>query len=336
MSYGLAAAGVKVIGGIDIDGSCRETYETNVAGARFIQSDVSSVEPEKLMRQLGVKKDDDSLIMVGCSPCQFWSKINTNKTRSKQTAFLLSEFGKFISASRPGWVVVENVPGILNKKGSALPDFIELLGSLDYKFSHGLIDMSKFGVPQTRHRFVLIASRLPCVPNLPDSLSHSVKTVRDFLGVDNGFARITAGHTDKSQFLHSSSGLSDLNLARIRATPLNGGTRAAWAQQTELSVATYVGRSKQFADVYSRMAWDKPAPTITTRFNSYSNGRFGHPEEDRAISLREGATLQTFPRSFRFFGSMPTVARHIGNAVPPQFAKRLGHHLLKLHRLTAV
>ena len=331
MSYGLAASGIKIIGGIDVDNTCRTTYESNVSGAEFIETDVSAVKPAQLLRKIGIKRCDDQLVVVGCSPCQFWSKINTDKTRSRQTAFLLHEFGKFIAASRPGWVIIENVPGILSKKGSALPDFLELLKSLKYNHSHALVDMSKFGIPQTRHRFVLIATRLPITPALPDATQNCKKTVRDCLGVENGFLRIEAGHMDESAFLHTASGLSELNLARIRATPKDGGTRSAWASDPVLSVPAYENRPNQFADVYSRMSWDRPSPTITTRFNSYSNGRFGHPEEDRAISLREGATLQTFPRHFKFFGSVPTIAKHIGNAVPPAFARRLGKQILKQH-----
>lgn len=333
MSYGLMSSGMEVIGGIDIDGSCRSTYEMNVRGAKFIQSDVSVVKAVPLMRQVGVKRLDDNLVVVGCSPCQFWSKINTDKTRSRQTAFLLLEFGKFISASLPGWVIVENVPGILNKKGSALPDFLSLLAKLNYRFIHDLVDLSKFGVPQSRHRFVLIATRLAVAPQLPIP-STTPKTVRECIGVANGFPRIEAGYVDDTSFLHTASGLSELNLKRIRATPKNGGTRMAWADDPMLSVPTYEGRSKQFSDVYSRMAWDKPSPTITTRFNSFSNGRFGHPEEDRAISLREGATLQTFPRSYRFEGSVPTIARHIGNAVPPAFSRLIGKQIIKQHLQT--
>jgi len=108
-------------------------------------------------------------------------------------------------------------------------------------------------------------------------------------------------------------------------TPKNGGTRLSWKDVKELQIDAYRGDDTIFKDVYGRMLWDKPAPTITTRFNSFSNGRFGHPEENRAISLREGATLQTFPKTYIFTeNNMAITARQIGNAVPPELARRIG------------
>lgn len=332
MSYGLAKVGVNVVGGVDIDISCRSTYELNNSGAQFITADVSEITPNELMEKVGLSVNDDNLVAVGCSPCQFWSKINTNRTRSKKTAFLLHEFGSFVAASLPGWVLVENVPGILRKKNSALPKFLKLLDDLGYKCAHGLVDMSKYGIPQTRHRFVLIATRLSCDVSLPRPAVAEATTVRDVLGVENGFPRIEAGHLDETSFCHTSSKLSEINLKRIKSTKKDGGTRMDWSDNPALSVPAYKERTNQFSDVYSRMSWDKPAPTITTRFNSFSNGRFGHPEEHRAISLREGAILQTFPKGYQFLEkSTLAIARHIGNAVPPKFAEILGSHILNLH-----
>jgi DNA (cytosine-5)-methyltransferase 1 len=115
-------------------------------------------------------------------------------------------------------------------------------------------------------------------------------------------------------------------------TAKSGGTRTAWKDDKKLQIPAYNGRDEIFRDVYGRMFWDRPAPTITTRFISFSNGRFGHPEEDRAISIREGATLQTFPKEFVFHGtSLGSLARQIGNAVPPALAERIGQHLSNIH-----
>ena len=149
--------------------------------------------------------------------------------------------------------------------------------------------------------------------------------VRNFIGSENGFANINSGHKDDTDFRHSCSGLSEIMLKRLALTPKDGGTRKSWSEREDLQIETYKGRDDCFRDVYGRMFWDKPAPTITTRFISLSNGRFGHPEENRAISLREGAALQTFPRSYTFCSeSMETTARLIGNAVPPELARRIG------------
>jgi len=156
-------------------------------------------------------------------------------------------------------------------------------------------------------------------------------TVSAFIGIGNNFQEIAAGHRDVSDFQHTASGLSPNNLRRIQVTPKSGGNRSAWKNDRNLQINAYRGRDKIFRDVYGRMYWDRPAPTITTRFNSFSNGRFGHPSEDRAISIREGATLQTFPKEFVFHGpSISHLARQIGNAVPPELARRIGCHLNKI------
>ncbi len=331
MSFGLARAGLEVLAGLDVDASCRFTYETNVRGAAFLACDITKLTTKSLVAQLDLRPDDDSLLLTGCSPCQFWSKINTDRTKSRQSAFLLKEFSRFIDELRPGWVMVENVPGIVSREGSALPSFLKFLTRRGYLHAHAVLDLSRYQVPQTRHRFVLIANRMGIPASLPKASIRSVPTVRRFIGVKNGFPTIEAGHKDPTRFIHSASELSSVNLARIKKTPIDGGRRDSWQQDTELRVSAYEGREKQFADVYSRMSWDKPAPTITTRFNSFSNGRFGHPNEHRAISLREGATLQTFPKTFQFVGSMPVIARQIGNAVPPAFAEQLGQHVLDQH-----
>jgi len=139
--------------------------------------------------------------------------------------------------------------------------------------------------------------------------------VRDVLGEANGFPRVEAGHRDSTSFQHTVSRLSEENLLAIRATPKNGGN-------TIKRRISYKGSG--FRDSYGRMSWDKPAPTITTNFHKLSSGRFGHPEEDRAISLREGASLQTFPKEYIFYAnSISAIAKMIGNAVPPEFAKRI-------------
>ncbi len=334
MSFGLAKAGLGILAGLDVDSSCRSTYEHNVRGSSFVSCDVSKLATKTLIAQFGLKSGDDSLLFTGCSPCQYWSKINTDRSKSRQSAFLLKEFTRFVEDLSPGWIIVENVPGLVNKEGSALPGFLKFLTRQGYDFKHAVLDLSHYQVPQTRHRFVLIANRVGAPASLPNPSSRSVPTVRSFIGIDNGFPMIEAGYKDSTSFIHTASGLSDINLERIKRTPTDGGRRDCWQADAKLQVSAYQGRENQFADVYSRMSWDKPAPTITTRFNSFSNGRFGHPKEHRAISLREGATLQTFPKNFRFFGSIPAIARQIGNAVPPAFAKQIGHHVLAQHLST--
>lgn len=332
MSYGLREAGINVLAGIDNEEDCRKTYESNISGAQFIKHDISTLTRLELQRRLDLQIGDPNLIFAGCSPCQFWSKIRTNKTKSEKTAFLLKRFQKFIKYFLPGFVVIENVPGLYKRKSiSILPEFIDFLKRHKYELEEGVVNTHHYGVPQNRMRYLLIATRNSTNVTLPPPNRDLVLNVSDFIGIKNGFPSISAGHRDDTEDRHTCCALSKDNLRRIRLTPASGGDRTAWRDEPDLQIPAYKDKNSIFRDVYGRMYWDRPAPTITTRFNSLSNGRFGHPDEDRAISLREGATLQTFPRHFVFHGNnINHVARQIGNAVPPELAKRIGAHIINL------
>ena len=159
----------------------------------------------------------------------------------------------------------------------------------------------------------------------PIELQDKVLTVRDVLGVENGFPKIPAGYQDGSDYMHSCAGLSEINLQRLKLIPKDGGNRSAFADCPDLQLKCFIGKDDSFKDTFGRLWWDRPAPTITTKFFSISNGRFVHPEEDRALSLREGATLQSFPKTYVFkTNSRDKIARLIGNAVPPKYAEQIG------------
>lgn len=334
MSYGLGRAGIRILAGIDNDLRCQETYTYNNRPALFINYDINNITPCELSRILRLRQNDDNMVFAGCSPCQYWSKINTNKNGSRQTAFLLNEFQKFVDWFRPGFVVIENVPGIFTRKShSFLTGFCEFLKSESYVYTDGVINSLLYGVPQNRRRYLLIATRVSDKIELPEGCRDKRLIVRNFIGIKNGFPEIGAGHRDPTDFIHSSMGLSSKNMRRIIRTRTDGGDRSDWKDDPELQIPAYENKDNIFRDVYARMYWDRPAPTITTRFNSFSNGRFGHPEENRAISLREGATLQTFPKKYIFRGSNQSViARQIGNAVPPELAKQIGKTILGYYR----
>lgn len=332
MSLGLLNAGIKVLAGVDNAADCRKTYESNINGAKFIKHDICTLSAPSLEDRLNIRPDDPSLVFAGCSPCQFWSKIRTDKTKSERTAFLLKQFQKFIRHFRPGFVVIENVPGLYRRTTeSILPGFFEFLGRNGYSWADGIINANHYGVPQNRIRYLLVATRLVREVTLPPVADDNPVTVQDFIGTNHGFKSIQAGYRDDNDFQHWASDLSDENLRRIKVTPKSGGDRSAWKDDKSLQIPAYQGKDDIFRDVYGRMYWDRPAPTITTRFNSLSNGRFGHPEEDRAISIREGAALQTFPASFVFHGTnLNQLAKQIGNAVPPKLALKIGQHLISI------
>ena len=333
MSYGMQNAGVKVLAGIDYEPNCKETYEANIKGAEFILADVFNLTEKQLQRKLSLKKNDDELILIGCSPCQFWSIINTDKNKSEKSKNLLVEFRRFVEYFKPGYVVVENVPGVLRKKEeSGLASFISWLqeNKNGYKVHFDVHNVSDFGVPQNRKRFTLIANRVSDKEIIPLKKEGKKMTVKDAIGVANGFPKIAAGHKDKTDFLHTVPSLTQTNKDRLKLVKKDGGTRLGFANDAKLQLKCFIGRDDSFKDTFGRLWWGRPSPTITTKFSSISNGRFVHPEEDRALSLREGATLQSFPKTFKFHGSsVASVARIIGNAVPPEYAKQIGLAIIK-------
>lgn len=325
VTCGFKQAGINVLGGIDIDKSCEVTYKKNNK-AKFLHADVSNLSKPEVGKYFGIRRGQRNLIFVGCSPCQYYSNIQTNKSKSETTRLLLEDFQEFVEYYRPGYVFIENVPGLDKKPKSPLANFKVFLADKGYTFDDGVLNAKDFGVPQNRRRYVLVASRLNTQIALPKPDSKKILTVFDAIGNESIFPRIEAGHKDDSDFLHSTAVLKEINLQRIISTDHNGGDRRSWPKN--LQPDCYEKHDGHY-DVYGRMYWDKPSPTITTKFVSYSNGRYGHPEQNRAISLREGAVLQSFPLTYKFYSSSQgTIAKMIGNAVPPLLAKKIGESFL--------
>ena len=335
MSYGMQQAGIEVLAGIDFDITCKETYEANIKGAQFILADVFDLKEQELQKKLKLKKNDDNLLLIGCSPCQFWSIINTSKEKSTKSKDLLKEFRRFVEYFNPGYVVVENVPGVMRRQvESGLADFIDWLKAHKYIVHADIHEVSNYGVPQHRRRFTLIANRVTSISLNPEKIESKKLCVRDVIGESNGFSKVSHGHKDRTEFMHTVAGLTDINLKRLSITPHNGGDRMAYVHNSELAPPCHYGKLDSFKDIYGRMYWDRPSPTITTKFFSISNGRFAHPEEDRAISLREGAVLQSFPKEYVFkTTSIADTARMIGNAVPPIYARAVGKSIMKNHQV---
>ena len=333
MSYGIKKAGIKVIAGIDYEPACKETYEANIKDAKFILADVFNLTACDLQKKLSLKKNDDELILIGCSPCQFWSIINTDKNKSEKSKNLLVEFRRFVEYFKPGYVVVENVPGVLRKKEeSGLASFISWLEEEKngYKVHFDVHNVSDYGVAQNRKRFTLIANRVSEKEIIPLKKTGEKLTVKDVIGIQNGFPKINAGNQDETLFLHTVPSISPINKERLQLVKKDGGNRLGFAKNERLQLKCFIGRDESFKDTFGRLWWNKPSPTITTKFFSVSNGRFVHPDEDRALSLREGASLQSFPKSYKFYGSsVSSIARIIGNAVPPEYAKRIGLAIIK-------
>ena len=333
VTCGFKQAGIGVLGGLDIDIACKETYEQN-NNSKFLHTDISKAEKSILKKEFGIGRNDSDLIFIGCSPCQYYTNLKTDKTKSKGSRMLLDDFREFVDYYKPGYVLIENVPGFEKKDDSPLMKFRQFLEDNNYKVIAKVINAKYYGVPQNRRRYVLLASRLKSRIKLPEEDKDTDINVRNSIGDPITFPRIVAGYKDNSHFIHWASRLSEKNLRRIRKTPKNGGSRKAWADNPELQLECYKNHQGHW-DVYGRIKWEEVSPTITTRFNSYSNGRYGHPEQDRAISLREGATLQTFPLDYNFYSEKQgDIAKMIGNAVPPELARRIGITILEIFNAT--
>lgn len=335
LTCGLRKAGLKVIAGLDFDSTCKYAYEKN-NHAKFINADVAKY-PSKDIASL--YKNSDIKVLVGCAPCQTFS-TQANKYRkniNKETDIrwnLLRAFANHIQSINPEIVSMENVPSLQHFE--VFSDFKEALEKLGYFVSHQIVDCAKYGLPQKRRRLVLLASKLGAIKLLPPTSEYfkEKRTVRSAIG---RLPTLKHGHANKKDPLHRCAGLSDINLKRIKQSK-PGGTWRDW--DPILLPDCYKKDSGQsFTSVYGRMVWDEPSPTITTQFFSFGTGRYGHPKQDRALSLREGALLQTFPEDYTFFEnekhmSIATISRHIGNAVPVDLGWIIGisikEHLNKI------
>jgi len=326
LTRGLLDAGVNVRAGYDIDKNCAFPYERNNDGAQYISRSVDNVTRDEIVDMIGV---DGIRLIAGCAPCQPFSKYRQGQdTRKDEKWRLLYQFERIVRQVRPELVTMENVPELA--KHSIFDDFKTSLEIAGYHVDAAVVDCRTYGVPQCRQRMVLVASLLGPIEIPP--ATHGEKdypSVRDAIG---HLPPIEAGHNHPDDPLHCSSRLSDLNMKRMRQSR-PGGTWRDW--DPELVAECHKKSSgKTYPSVYGRMTWDAPSPTMTTQCFGFGNGRFGHPVQDRAISLREAAIFQTFPPDYLFVPDdkpvqMKSVGRMIGNAVPVRLGEVIGLHLLK-------
>ena len=283
--------GIGVVVGIDLDEACRFPYEANNS-AKFIQRDIrelSSGDLISLWPKVGYR------LLAGCAPCQPFSTYSRKGRRDRDDTKwdLVDDFGRLIRESTPDLVTMENVPQLIDH--AVFAGFMKSLSG--YQICHKIIECADFGVPQTRKRLVLLASRLNPI-GLSDTClvdEQDRPTVRKSI---SGLRRLAAGETDSRDSLHRDCKLSPTNLRRIKASK-PGGTWRDW-DRSLIAKCHRKQSGETYPSVYGRMEWDAPAPTITTQCFGYGNGRFGHPEQNRAITLREAAILQTFPASYKF------------------------------------
>lgn len=323
---GLQQAGIRMCAVIDADPSCRYPFEANI-GAPFHVMDARDTSV-KFFRSCD--PPGSARMLAGCAPCQPFSCYS--RTWNGDVWTLLTRFAELVKSVRPEIVTMESVPGL--KRHPVFGRFTGALDRVGHRRRHGTVDCSRDGVPQTRRRLVIPASRLGDIgPTTPERAGRGRATASDAIGYMNSIA---AGGASRRDHLHRSISMSGLNIERIKRSKPGGtcedwdpGLRAGCHRRT--AWATY-------AAVYGRRSRNRPGPTTTTQFNGFGSGRFGHPEQDRARPLREGAPLQTFPAKYKFVPRgedvrIRNVARMIGNAVPVRLGRAIGAciagHLVK-------
>jgi DNA (cytosine-5)-methyltransferase 1 len=326
LTYGLRKAGIEIVAGIDLDPACNFPYTKN-NNARFIRKDVRDVTGDELSRlypKRGLR------LLAGCAPCRPFSSLRRGADgRTHKDWGLVGEFSRLVMETVPDLVTMENVPDLASK--AIFCDFVETLKSAGYYVTSRSVYCPTIGIPQHRRRLVLIASRIGPV-SVPNGkyVEEEFATVRGAIGA---LPRLSAGEADPTDPLHKARCVNKTNLKRLRASR-PGGTWKDWPK--ELRSSCHRKRSgASYKSVYARMSWDEPSPTITTQAYNFGTGRFGHPEQDRSITLREAAILQTFPRRYRFVKPgdpvfLAPIGRLIGNAVPPLLGLHIGRELMRV------
>ena len=331
-SRGMQDAGMTVRFGLDVDPDAKKTFVANHKKAKFVCKDIRLVSIDDVAPYVK-RRYGRPLLFGACAPCQPFSKQNRTKNDDDGRRSLLYEFHRFINTYMPEYLFIENVPGLqaVDKHNGPFADFIRLLDDLQYFYDHKIVMAYHYGVPQRRRRLVLLASRLGPIkippPTHGSGTDHpDLPTVWEYI---SHLPSIESGESHTTVANHRAARLSYLNLRRIAATPI-GGDRRDWPKELELLCHQ---KHSGHTDVYGRMVKDQPSAALTTRCISLSNGRFGHPTQNRAISVREAACIQTFPEDFIFHGNLNSMARQVGNAVPVAMAKVFGEWIIRHYLL---
>lgn len=324
LTHGFVREGFEVAVGYDSDGTCKFAYEANNHGAKFVHQAIEKTTAGEVREKF---QGAGTRILVGCAPCQAFS-LYTVKQKKADKWKLLSEFRRLIRDVEPEIVSMENVPELA--RHAVFGEFVDALRELGYHVSHSVVNCPDYGVPQSRKRLVLFGSKLGAIKIIGKThYKGRVRTVRKSIG---HLESIEAGERSSKDRIHQARKLDATNQERIENTPA-GGSWSDWPQRLKLDCHRKA-TGKTYRSIYGRMNWDQPAPTLTTHCTGIGNGRYGHPEQNRAISLREAALLQSFPRKYKFVA--PTekvhnklVSRHVGNAVPVRLGRAIARSIRK-------
>lgn len=321
LTLGLKLAGFKVLGAVEADPTAVQTYKANHASVSVKQVDIRKLSPSQFRRELKIRQGELDLL-AGCPPCQGFSTLRTRNgaVRNRDSRNdLVHEMLRFAREFKPKAIMMENVPRLVEHK--PFEDLCEGLRRAGYKVAFGIKDAARYGVPQRRRRLILLAGRGFEIPFALET-SRS-RTVRGAIGrlPDPGKSR------DALHNLPTKKRAARIQKL-IRDIPKDGGSRADLPDDRQLECHK---QSDGFSDIYGRIAWDEVAPTITSGCFNPSKGRFLHPVKNRAITMREAALLQTFPRDYDFpiSAGKEAIALMIGNALPPEFIRR---HALEIRK----
>lgn len=328
LSEGMRQAGFAINAAVEIDPIAAETFRVNHEGAKVIERDIQYVSSSELLKQAGIEHGQLDLL-AGCPPCQGFSSLTSKYKRNDNRNSLINEVSRLVKDLIPKAVMIENVPGLMTKGNVYLSDFIDVLEGLGYVVNYDVLQVADYGVPQERRRFVLLAGLgfeiaipKPTHSRTGEDSLPKWKTVKEAL---NGLGKPTPLNEapsyggPRSLNWHITRNLSQLNIERLKHVK-PGGPR--YDIPDHLRPKCHQGKDRGFGNVYGRMSWDTPSPTITGGCTVLSKGRFGHPSELRTISVREAARLQTFPDTFEFAtDSVDRVCQIIGNALPCEFAR---------------
>lgn len=331
LSHWLLRAGLPVSAGFDIDWNCKFWYEHNNK-ARFYQQDIKTLKAEQLE---DIFWDADIKILVGCAPCQPYSLMNTKKWIYSwddiKERSPVDKFASLIREIKPEIVSMENVPGLItNKKSESFKNFLQTLDDCWYYVDYKIVNAIEYGIPQTRKRLILVASRLGEIKIIPPTHNKSI-TVKDVIW---DLPRLESWETSQTDKYHTCQNLTIINLERLKHMPHDGWDLSMIENKYWPECFKKKSGKSYLRNVYGRMYRDKPAPTMTTFCTGLWNGRFWHPEQDRAISVREAARIQTFPDDYQFFPewepcNIQKASKFIGNAVPVRLGEVVWESILK-------
>lgn len=331
LGLGLQRAGFDILLSFDIDQICIDTINANKKYFNHSAetADIADMLNGKLLKKCNLERGE-LFLLAGGPPCQGFSVQRRGSDIDVRNELVL-KYGQLIDELYPMYFVMENVTGIAGKRGKTiLQQLIENVEKIGYTVHVDLLDAQDFGVPQRRKRYIIVGERNDMGEHYeyPRPISER-RTVRDVIGKLPAPPEDGSDHPEIS--LHRRDRLSDLNLKRIQAIK-EGQGRDDLPEELLTDCHKVDSSVIGFRSVYGRMAWDDVAPTITARFDSFTRGKFGHPVQDRSISLREGALLQSFPMDFTFTGNKVDIARQIGNAVPPLLAEQIGKSIIECYR----